>query len=359
LSIILVVLGHIAMRVPFKDDPLSAHVPKAVRDGVLTTGYEAVFIFFVISGFLIASNAQHRWGSLGAIQLHAFWLRRAARILPCLLLLVTVLSVMHWAGARDFVIQAPGQSLQGAIFAALSFHINWYEAQLGYLPASWDVLWSLAIEEVFYLGFPVLCVLLRKEWALALFLTTLASSLPFMRTALVGNDIWLEKAYLPGMAAIAAGVLGALIVKRVPLPPRYVVIMLGLLGIAGIIAVLFFSPMLWRILKHGLMLVLVLSALCIVLASHWQQARRAVLSFPGVRIFASFGQLSYEIYLTHMFVVLALAQVFAHLGVSPQLTLVWYALTLMLSWALGRTVAHAISDPSRRALLRLGSRPQS
>jgi len=60
----------------------------------------------VISGYLIASHSLRRWGRLAAIDLRAFWLRRAARILPCPVLL----AALHALGAADYVIHRDGQS---------------------------------------------------------------------------------------------------------------------------------------------------------------------------------------------------------------------------------------------------------
>ena len=48
----------------------------------------------------------------------------------------------------------------------------------GYLPGNWDVLWSLSIEELFYLGFPLICLLTRKTWVLLPMLVLLALSMP-------------------------------------------------------------------------------------------------------------------------------------------------------------------------------------
>src|ERR1700751_4515641 len=159
LSIVLVILNHIGLRIPFSRDVLSLFLPKSFLTSLNFNGTEAVFIFFVISGFLIASNTIARWGSLGAIHLRTFYVRRAARILPCLLILIGVLSVLHLAGVSNYVIEGPNQSLPRAILSAIGLHLNWYEGKTGYLPANWDVLWSLSIEEVFYLGFPLVCLL--------------------------------------------------------------------------------------------------------------------------------------------------------------------------------------------------------
>lgn len=143
ISIVLVVMHHIGLRIPLKKGVLADVAPRWFLNGLIYNGYEAVFIFFVISGFLITKNSLSRWGSFEAIDRRAFYARRAARILPCLLLLLLVLSVLHWAGLQEYVITRENQSLSRALLAALGLHLNWYEGQTGYLPGGWDILWSL------------------------------------------------------------------------------------------------------------------------------------------------------------------------------------------------------------------------
>jgi peptidoglycan/LPS O-acetylase OafA/YrhL len=186
LSILLVVLHHTGLRIPLKRTVLGDWLPHRLLDALNYNGGEAVAVFFVISGFLITRNALERWGRLGVIHVRAFYVRRAARIVPCLLLLVAVLSVLDLLSVPDYVIVRATQSLPRAIMAALGLHLNWYEGQTGYLPGGWDVLWSLSIEEVFYLGFPLACLLTRQGRVLAVPLTVLALSLPFTHAALAG-----------------------------------------------------------------------------------------------------------------------------------------------------------------------------
>src|SRR4029077_19434832 len=126
--------------------------------------------------------------------------RRFARIMPCLLALVVVLAALHLLGFEDYLIHRADQSLPRAIIAALGLHANWYQGKTGYLPGNWDVLWSLSIEEVFYIGLPLLCLTVRPTWMLVPVLFALAVSLPWTRAAVAGNEIWHEFAYLPGMA---------------------------------------------------------------------------------------------------------------------------------------------------------------
>jgi peptidoglycan/LPS O-acetylase OafA/YrhL len=126
-SVLLVVMHHIGLRIPLKDGVLASFLPRWFLDALIYNGYEAVFMFFVMSGFLIASNRLSRWGSLRAIKLESFYGLRASRILPCLLVLLLVLSALHLLGATDYVVAKPGQSLPRALAAALGLHLNWYE----------------------------------------------------------------------------------------------------------------------------------------------------------------------------------------------------------------------------------------
>ncbi|HJW09552.1 MAG TPA: acyltransferase [Holophagaceae bacterium] len=352
LSIVLVVLHHVGLRIPLKQGVLAAFLPKWFLNALIYNGYEAVFIFFVISGFLIASNSISRWGSLAGLRVRSFYARRAARILPCLVALVAVLSLLHALGAKDYVIARAQQSLPRAALSAIGLHLNWYEGQVGYLPGSWDVLWSLSIEEVFYLGFPLVCLGLRRRGVLLAFLALLALSLPATRAALAGNEIWQEKAYLPGMAGIATGVLGALLADRVRLPERWIQRVCGVMGGAGLVGVLCFEGHIWRLLGNGTMLLLTASALSLVLACHWRAAQGGPWRIPGTGWLASFGRLSYEIYLTHMFVVLFVVQRFRAQGGGLRWGILWYVPALLLSWLLGWLVARYVSLPAEQWLRR-------
>jgi peptidoglycan/LPS O-acetylase OafA/YrhL len=350
-SILLVLLHHVALRIPLKDTALADFLPKRLLGGLSYNGYEAVFVFFVISGFLIAGHSLRRWGSLAAIDARAFYARRAARILPCLLLLVAVLSVLHLAGVENYVIRNEGQTLAGAVLSALGLYLNWYEGMTNWLPGGWDVLWSLSIEEVFYLAFPLACLLVRDVRLLALLLVALALSLPLTRAALAGNEIWQEKAYLPGMAAIASGVLAALVARR-GAPGIVAARMLAALGTLGLLAVLFCGDMLWRAIGNGCMLVLTCSAATLVLGLHWRHARGGVSGLRGLGWLRSFGRLSYEIYLSHMFVVFAIVAAFRASGGEPRTGFWWYLPAVALCWILGALVARLYSDPCDRALRR-------
>lgn len=350
LAIVFVLLNHLGlpMRMPLKASALADVLPVRLLQALNYNGYEAVFVFFVISGFLIAGNALERWGTLARIDLHAFYARRFARIVPCLLALVVVLAVLHGLGVEGYVINRPGQSLGGAVLAALGLHLNWYEGRTGYLPGNWDVLWSLSIEEVFYLGFPLVCLLTRRTRVLAPLLLMLALSLPWTRAALEGNEIWQEKAYLPGMAAIATGVLGALWLGYRPRPTPRACRALRWGGALGLLAATLGGHWLWPLLHQGVMLLLTGSTLALLVA-----LRSAPPRVPrAARWLCSWGRLSYEIYLSHMFVVFAIVGLYRFSGAEPRSAFLWYLPAFALSWGLGALVARWLSLPCERWLRR-------
>lgn len=302
MAILFVLLHHLGLRVPLRSTSLADLIPRWFLDGLNFSGYEAVFTFFVLSGFLIAQRSIARWGSLGTIDLGAFYVRRFARIVPGMLGVVALLSALHILRTPDFVIQGREQSLEGAIASALGLHLNWYEAKTGYLPGGWDVLWSLSIEAVFYIGFPVACVLLRSRSLLLSATLLLALSLPIARSQIGDNAIWQQKAYVPGLSAIALGVAGTLMSTSLP-STRACRLSLRLCGLVGLSAVLFAGSWLWKGLQHGVMLVLTGSTLCILLS-----ATGAGEVARGFRWIARCGRMSYEVYLTHMLVVLGVCR---------------------------------------------------
>ncbi|QNN45320.1 acyltransferase [Thermomonas brevis] len=349
-SILLVVLHHLALRIPLKQTALAGFVPARLLAALSWNGWSAVFVFFVISGFLIAGHAIARWGTLARPDLRAFYLLRATRILPLLLALLAVLSLLQLAGAQDYVIHGEGQSLGGALLAALGLHLNWYEGATGWLPGNWDVLWSLSIEEAFYLGFPLACLLLRRERWLFAAMIALALALPLFLARLEGsNEIWQEKAYLPGMSAIAAGIAAAIVAARAR-PNLAVASWLCAAGGIGLLVALLWGPWLWKLVGNGTMLVLTLSTACLLLGLHWRQQLAPRAGLRGLGWLRAQGRRSYEIYLTHMFVVYSLVALFKAGGGDMRGGWLWYVPAVLLCWGLGEVVARFFSDPVERRL---------
>ena len=125
----------------------------------LPGGFLGVEMFFVISGYLITLLLIAERERTYRISLVDFWLRRARRLLPALFLLMGLLTLWTALFERD----ALGQ-LRGDVFAAFFYVSNWYQVWVGLgYTATGDFaplrhLWSLAVEEQFYLVWPLVMV---------------------------------------------------------------------------------------------------------------------------------------------------------------------------------------------------------
>src|ERR1700720_1487178 len=216
LAILFVVLNHVHMRLAIAGIPYAANISKPLVASLVWNGQFGVQIFFAVSGFLITFTALRRWDLLSNVSLQDFYLLRVARIVPMLLALLVVLSVLHYANLSPFVVSEKTGGIGRALLAALTLHVNVLQAQRGWLPANWGVLWSLSVEEMFYLFFPVVALFFSRRNLFPPILLCFVALGPFARTILArGNDIRSEQSYLGGMDAIALGCLTALLVRRV------------------------------------------------------------------------------------------------------------------------------------------------
>jgi peptidoglycan/LPS O-acetylase OafA/YrhL len=327
-AILLVVVHHLALpfRLPLGPSLLKDWLPKRLLDAISFNGYEAVFIFFVISGFLIATRIVERDGGLERVDLRGFYRSRARRILPLLLLTLAVLTALALLGVTGFAPDDGKQSVAGLLGSSLSFTFNWYEGRTGWAPAGWDVLWSLSIEEVFYLGFPLLCLWLPRRLLIGLLVVWALALMPLRGLVSAADEVWWEKAYLPGMAAIAWGVLAALLARRWR-PSRRDARALALFGGFCILMVLGWGELVHRHLFKSGMYGLVLGASLMLLAFHAHPPAPRT----SMRWLARMGSLSYELYLSHMFVVLgAVALYRALLGKEQAWTFTVYLPVLLL-----------------------------
>ena len=124
-------------------------------------GMLGVGVFFTLSGYLITDLLLGQWVAHGRLNLGDFWLRRGRRLLPALFVMLAV--VTAWA-----TVASPSRlaSLRGAVAAAATYSSNWYyiATHSSYFarfapPGPLDHLWSLAVEEQFYLVWPWLVLL--------------------------------------------------------------------------------------------------------------------------------------------------------------------------------------------------------
>lgn len=127
----------------------------------LPGGFLGVDVFFVVSGFLITTLLVRERTTTGTVDLPAFWTRRARRLLPALLVCVPASVLLARLTEGDLLVGI-GRQVTGAF----TFTSNWLEIAAGsdYFAATspqlFMNLWSLAVEEQFYLVWPIAVLLL-------------------------------------------------------------------------------------------------------------------------------------------------------------------------------------------------------
>lgn len=346
LSIFLVLMNHVNVRLRIAKVPYTAGIPDSLVSPFIWNGENAVQIFFVISGFLIATTTIRRWGKLGKVAPREFYLLRFARIAPLLLALLAILSSLDLASVKDFIVPATRGGLGEALWAALTFHVNLLESRRGYLPGSWDILWSLSIEEFFYFFFPLLCALFGRGKLLIPILCGFVALGPFGRTVFA-TGLWKDYSYLGGMEGIALGCLTAILISNRRFS-RGTLRGFAAAGIAIVFFMLAFSHLGFHwMFGSGLDMTILELGVCAIIIPAAQTGWRSPRLLAPLRLA---GQRSYEIYLTHMFVVFAFFDFFVSRGKPLTAVPLLFVITIVVAGLLGEGVARLYSDPMNRWL---------
>jgi peptidoglycan/LPS O-acetylase OafA/YrhL len=286
-------------------------------------GFVGVDVFFVISGFVIAGSLHREWSNTGRIHFARFYMRRFKRLTPALALTVTVTMLLTAAvlsplGAQ----QNAAKTAIGGMF--ISANVVIANTTGGYFSLAAETnpllhVWSLSVEEQFYLGFPFL---LAIGWAIArrgrrlstapLMLVMAVMAVSFLLSLVDESALEFPGSkdalgfYSPVPRAweFAAGAALALaIAGRRGLAPRTAALS-GTLGLIGLVSSLFLIngstpfPGTWTLLP-------VVSTLLLIVAG-WQNADNFVSRLLRTRPMVRTGDWSYSIYLWHWpFIVLA------------------------------------------------------
>jgi peptidoglycan/LPS O-acetylase OafA/YrhL len=322
-------------------------------------GFLGVDAFFVLSGFLITSLLVGEWRQCGTISFAAFWARRARRLLPALLLVL--LGVAAFAA-----LQLPAEQLdrlRGDGLATLFYGANWrfIESGQSYFDL-WSTasplrhMWSLAIEEQFYLVWPLItfaCLRLARgrRWLLGgVCITGIVASITAMAAfydasdpsrAYYGTD---SRAHLLLIGAALALVLGRWAPRRGA--ARASVNAVGLLGGLGCLAAWMWVPDTASWMYRGGYAIF---GLCVaaVITSSVQPGRFALKSLLTLGPLVWIGRISYGLYLWHWPVIVFASP--ARTGLDgPALTLVRVALT----FAFATASFYLVEQPIRRGALR-------
>lgn len=275
-------------------------------------GLLGVGVFFTLSGYLITDLLLGQKETFGTLRLGNFWLRRARRLLPALFLMLAV--VVIWVALFD---RSQMPSLRGYAVAAALYVSNWwsifqhasYFSRFG-PPPLLDHLWSLAVEEQFYLFWPWLLWLglryVRGRYRLA-GLTLVVAALSATAMALLYQPGYDPTRVYEGTDTRAFGLLAGAALAMVwpsrhlrsalPFWHRQLLDGAGALGLAVIALLIWqtnqYSPSLYR---GGIVVLSVATVLVVAALAHPASRLGRVL---GCRPLRWIGVRSYGIYLWH------------------------------------------------------------
>lgn len=295
-------------------------------------GFIGVDLFFVLSGFLITSLLLDELGRTGRIDLRGFWIRRARRLLPALLLMGLAVVAVRTLFSPDSV-----ETLRTDAVAAFLWTANWafiahkadYFSQ-GAAPSPLQHTWSLGVEEQYYLVWPVLLVLIAlalaglARWrgatatlgrvrivvAVVAGLGVLASA---TEAVLMASDARLNRVYFGtdtrAQALLVGAAAAALLVRDWPAVlagwslirsrwVKWVARILPVLGVVVLAEVVHRATGSATEFRHGLLIVVAVAAAAVIVPTALDQDG-PVARVLEVRPLVWLGVISYGVYLWH------------------------------------------------------------
>lgn len=304
----------------------------------LIPGGLGVTIFFVLSGYLITTLMRVEHTRNGGIGYRGFYLRRLLRLMPPLFIVVAAAALLSFLSLID------GGFTWGGMLAALFYFGNYHAIAQDFqgMPAGIGVVWSLAIEEHYYLFYPPLAALLLRVGRVGLsvsLLSTLCVAILAWRYWLVfhgGSEAYLTMATDTRVDAILIGCLMALWrnpwLDRAPAPKALNDWGIAAVSVAVLIGTLLYRDETFRLTARYTLQSLAIAPLIYLAVA---QADRLPFRWLSARPLVYIGTISYTIYLSHHVILLGLAKHW------PQLN--WIGLTLV-----GAILTLAVAEPMRR-----------
>jgi peptidoglycan/LPS O-acetylase OafA/YrhL len=282
--------------------------------GWIVPGYFGLSLFFFLSGYLITTLLRVEFERSGDVSLRQFYLRRALRIFPPFYVILGVAMLVTALGLWE-------GSLTVKAILYQTFHLtNYYIVEHGWwtgmAPGTW-VYWSLAIEEHFYLVFPLVYLLLRRRGLSAerqaMFLVTLCVIVLIWRCVLVfGFDAPKDRMYVSTDTRVDAILAGCILAiwKNPALEPessderalKWVWLPLG--GAAVLLSLALRIPEFEQTFRYTLQSFGLIPFFIAAVRFH----DRGVLRLLNLRFVRFVGVLSYSMYLMHTSLLWGLGQ---------------------------------------------------
>jgi peptidoglycan/LPS O-acetylase OafA/YrhL len=324
-----------------------AHLPG------LHGGFLGVDVFFVISGFVITGVLLQEQQKRGSISIADFYGRRIRRILPAatVVLVLTLFAVYHWLGFIAGAQNATDAKWVAAFMGNLHFASTGTQYLSATLPPSvFQQYWSLAVEEQFYLVWPLLFFVLVAAFPkisprtklLTALVAIIVASYAWSVVETGQNEVWAFFSPLTRAWELALGASIAVLVPVLRDRSKRLGLALGILGVAGIVAsaLLFKASTPWP----GSAALVPVAATALVIAGG---TLRQSSEFGRITTFSPIqwlGNISYSLYLVH-WPVLTIALEYSIKGSLP----VGSELELVsLSIVISAILYYALENPLRK-----------
>ncbi|RUL70894.1 acyltransferase family protein [Dyella choica] len=350
-SIVLVMLLHYSLAYHLQTSPLQAWVSIPTLRTIFYNGNYGVDMFFVISGFLITSNILTRYGSLADVDVSHFYKLRFFRLYPLVVLALVVITALGLAGLSHFSNVHRDANLGNGFFlvanlSVLTFWHNILMEGVGYFNYAMNIYWSLSVEEVFYLLFPLVLVVARRRWQLLALAGLCMLVAPIYRHLHQDDELFFMYGNVACVDMLVYGCLAAVIARKLQWlnPLRRIVAVLACIAMAWIYMQGIQGHESLGATFLGIATALFLMAVSRLPTGHSSRLLGGPLAWLGAH--------SYELYLFHIVVLGIMAELVPRAAMTVErklpLLAVFFVLSAMLAWV----TARFCGDPLNRWLRR-------
>lgn len=318
-------------------------------------GFLGVDVFFTLSGYLITTLLLSEYSESGTIRLRSFWIRRARRLMPAQIVMAVVVVAVAWLSTPPGFFGRLALDSLSALFYVGNWHLIDHTTSYfatGAPPSLFTHSWSLAIEEQFYLLWPLLALFALRRGARPSTLGYLAvggAAVSYTLTQVLLNTASTNRLYYGtdthALGILAGAGLATWLWQRTLSPRQWSFVRLtGYLGAAALAVTIYCArgSSEW-VFRFGFLVVAL--SVCMVISSLVTPREHPLSRVLSWRPLTYVGRLSYGIYLWHYPVIALVTNRVTHLNGGAL-----FVTRLLLTLLFAGVSYHVVELPLRRAV---------